>query len=738
MSSRTTRSSKRLAEGNGGIDICHDERKSVGEIVIYDAPSRSLRSDAKASLLSSSLPCSTASGSKYSSENSSIRSSRSAARRSIRVKELSEEKPSTEGKERNEKDLEEEEGGVDVEVEEETQSQGSISVEENVDFMKSSMYPKISSRVGAKFQATIPEFFDSKKHVNNDNNNNYSNKASTKSGIDKDTLFTCVWSPRVFNVSKSKQAICVSENEVNCENQVLERYLANAKLLLSKFYQNHLVKKKRSFQTEECEDFNGDACEEDTFDKSDKIDNEVAIESPRSNKRSRQRAAKLKSNGRRSPRPCEVDYKVNTSEPIVDSSFFMISSCLEDFLLELLHKSDYHPAKALHILALTTSQIDQLPEFVKVEKETSSCGMISDNRQKKRKLEKRDGTKKQESRSVQKKSKSEDKAKHRLLSSIDDQISVKQELEDNPKKNDILSDATMLWIHDVIAATFSVISRDEQVLMSNAHGKSAFNLSKILKSVPECRKQVAISYAFRFLFAASELLLLELPNKDEMTSNASDSPSQSPRNGNYNDSVSDTQGSQTDIVTRASMRIEKRQRNRNGNDIYYFPSPRDKGPYPFEEAPSKEKRRSRKKRSDLEVVERRSYKILARMRKILDILSFRQLMNSFALYGEGALSPIDMAVRLRYIFETFLQMNFPLMPKVETRISNLCIRGEEFSEDSSDENEEDVVGEYVHSKKNNKDENMSSSKYVLLTKKLHNDFLVNFFPEQISYWREML
>mmetsp|Transcript_11057 Transcript_11057/g.18063 ORF Transcript_11057/g.18063 Transcript_11057/m.18063 type:complete len:136 (+) Transcript_11057:2132-2539(+) len=134
-------------------------------------------------------------------------------------------------------------------------------------------------------------------------------------------------------------------------------------------------------------------------------------------------------------------------------------------------------------------------------------------------------------------------------------------------------------------------------------------------------------------------------------------------------------------------------------------------------------------------------------------------MNSFVLFAEGSLSHIDMAVRLRYIFETFLDMNFPLRQLCTIEGDPLSIKEKEVLVNGDGSNEEDTNGDLWDapcekiSSEGDKAESLGQTSgdlkgerggksvtpdsYISNAKKLHNDFLVNFFPYHVAYWREM-
>jgi hypothetical protein len=116
------------------------------------------------------------------------------------------------------------------------------------------------------------------------------------------------------------------------------------------------------------------------------------------------------------------------------------------------------------------------------------------------------------------------------------------------------------------------------------------------------------------------------------------------------------------------------------------------------------------------------------------------------------------AVRLRYLFETFLYMNFPLFSstfvgkgakegKVGLDVSGKYLHNDNNGDKGVDNNEgvcvigsQDRNGQNRTAKQAGAGEDgstMTPDRYVFNTKQLYNDFLVNFFPQHVSFWREM-
>lgn len=93
---------------------------------------------------------------------------------------------------------------------------------------------------------------------------------------------------------------------------------------------------------------------------------------------------------------------------------------------------------------------------------------------------------------------------------------------------------------------------------------------------------------FRFLFVSSDLLEVELPSMDGNKNgsiNANNNQNTLNRNDTSPMSGSSSSSSLTslvpsEMVTRASIRAERKLRQKASSDIYYFPSPSDKGKYP--------------------------------------------------------------------------------------------------------------------------------------------------------------
>ena len=276
------------------------------------------------------------------------------------------------------------------------------------DFMRSEHFPKICSRVGVKYQAAIPPF---EPPVT---------AASTTELTDSSpSLSACIWSlNNSFLLSsdeekdkseKSNGGMATVQDEarrttpVGAEGgQILERYLAQAKLIMSKFYQSQLngrmqrnshllspLQQRNGVSSEgECEqedreqqqqqqhqqkqpprdsdsDYDGnihsDRDDEDDRSSSDTdedYDCERETSSSRAQHQQRHKTTfhlpvEKKGRGRPRSRPVKPSnrqhmtaisprkskgMKVNPDDPVIDGSFFMITSCLEDFLLELLLK----------------------------------------------------------------------------------------------------------------------------------------------------------------------------------------------------------------------------------------------------------------------------------------------------------------------------------------------------------------------------------------------------------------
>jgi hypothetical protein len=238
---------------------------------------------------------------------------------------------------------------------------------DNDDFMKSEHFPKLCSRVGSKYQAVIP-VFDVEV-------------AKAEPPPSPQDIPVCIWSPNdaeqlCENIhSKSKEAVG-GVNEKRTDTGLLQRYLAQARLIMSKLYQTELDSHTRggsqniltrvavqsktlpdeggmsdndydrddpSPPQDTDSDFEGNLFEEDGS--SDGYVSDEKKQSSRSRRRTntttkgRRRQRRVKSTRQRMKLATEKrGQSVRTTEPIVDGSFYMISSCIEDFLLELLHK----------------------------------------------------------------------------------------------------------------------------------------------------------------------------------------------------------------------------------------------------------------------------------------------------------------------------------------------------------------------------------------------------------------
>jgi len=665
------------------------------------------------------------------------------------------------------------------------------------DFMKSEHFPKLCSRVGSKYQAVIPPF----------------NVESARAAVPPppEELPVCVWSPTCRLVLPGASLPETSEACSRKEDMLLPRYLAQSRLILSQLYQRQLhgrdcpgnrnilrcakkrdaagAEREEDEQSDTDSDFDGNFFEEGSSEEYNSEEGQ-----PVSRRRRRPRAAAVRTTSRsrggslrergvaatsnqRAKRPEPENDDANGTEAMVDGSFYMISSCIEDFLLELLHKSEYNPAKALHFLALITAPLCSTEDGGATTVQSSSPGnSVADDactgngsRKKRNGASYDDGSVDGGSSSKRSKTSSPDDESRGVST-------TKSSSEDGvlPETVRVVED-TLQWVRDVVDSAFCLLSKDEQVVLGQAHAKHSYNLNKIIKCMSSDKRRVAINYAFRFLFVASDLMQVELPSEETHVSvgagagnggevspgsQHSSSSSSSPRSSTVTAAGGSASGGSSEMVTRASIRIERKQKIKAENDIYYFPPPNDKGRYPVETTSlSRDKRTARKINTETAATERNAFAFLRRLRGVFDNLSFRQFMNSFVLFAEGSLSHIDMAVRLRYIFETFLDMNFPLRQLCTIEGDPLSIKEKEVLVNGDGSNEEDTNGDLWDapcekiSSEGDKAESLGQTSgdlkgerggksvtpdsYISNAKKLHNDFLVNFFPYHVAYWREM-
>jgi hypothetical protein len=123
----------------------------------------------------------------------------------------------------------------------------------------------------------------------------------------------------------------------------------------------------------------------------------------------------------------------------------------------------------------------------------------------------------------------------------------------------------------------------------------------------------------RFLFVASDILQVELPSEEEIGNadgeggeSSPSSQNSSPRSSTGNTALNTNLGA-TEMVTRASMRLERKQKNKMESDIYYFPSPNEKGRYPMESSyHSRDVRGAKKAYIETIMTEQRALKLLIR------------------------------------------------------------------------------------------------------------------------------
>ena len=105
-------------------------------------------------------------------------------------------------------------------------------------------------------------------------------------------------------------------------------------------------------------------------------------------------------------------------------------------------------------------------------------------------------------------------------------------------------------------------------------------------------------------------------------------------------------------------------------------------------------------------------------------------------------------IRIRHIFEMFLKMNFPLLSssreatetakkyevnRVGDNFGELVDNGDVIPQDISIDIVDGNVGDTVSSRILED----TAEVYIFKSKRLHNDFLVNFFPLHLTYWRVM-
>ena len=261
-----------------------------------------------------------------------------------------------------------EESEKDVIIENDKKSRVEKNVSEGEGkFMKSESYPRISSRVGARYQAVVPPY-----------------EIADKSGKDSSSTGSpCAWSPQAFQsfckdeVKNGNLDLCEGEDtaedkrpnkfQVDFGRDILERYLAQSTLMISNFYQNHLpaggedglnniltemlcrsngdIIDELSDDNKSCEDNDSDfeASGEDSSESEG--DDELHLLLRRSKKpnagRKRKRIRRSETKGKhRARRATRGVFKITkrSNASIIDGSFCMVSSCIEDFLLELLHR----------------------------------------------------------------------------------------------------------------------------------------------------------------------------------------------------------------------------------------------------------------------------------------------------------------------------------------------------------------------------------------------------------------
>lgn len=216
------------------------------------------------------------------------------------------------------------------------------------EFMRSEHFPKICSRVGAKYQAHVPSFNDGEE-----------NSGGGEAGDPTAVVTNCVWSP--VKCCAAHENSLLSDGASACETMgndragsssvILERYLAQAKLIMCQFYQSQLnsnhhhgganilgglsprltgengsgAAQKDGESGSDVDGENGAASEDVCSD-----DCRVAERKKRNQKGSSRKRVKDKDRDR--------DRAVRGGGAVLDGSFFMISSCVEDVLLELLHR----------------------------------------------------------------------------------------------------------------------------------------------------------------------------------------------------------------------------------------------------------------------------------------------------------------------------------------------------------------------------------------------------------------
>ena len=66
----------------------------------------------------------------------------------------------------------------------------------------------------------------------------------------------------------------------------------------------------------------------------------------------------------------------------------------------------------------------------------------------------------------------------------------------------------------------------------------------------------------------------------------------------------------TEIVTRTSARLERRQKSKSGDNIYYFPSPNDKGRYPSDMSYTAEGEKDKRSSTSAVEIEKKAFEIL--------------------------------------------------------------------------------------------------------------------------------
>jgi hypothetical protein len=330
-------------------------------------------------------------------------STRTSARRSQRTNtcKQEEEEEEEEEEEKNRTTIEQEDESNSSNIEVEKNGPKPIVVVENKnhdedDFMRSEQhFPKICSRVGAKYQAVVPAFDAAAA------GGAVGGAAGAAGGGGSAALkegtqcaAACVWSPH-HSIDFHDAGKCPEEEhggggggeEESCE--LLERYLAQAKLIMSNFYRSQLNShnyrgsnilsnlptrgkggvfdtkgpKSGSDSSDMQRDSGSEFDENDALDGGDSSSDEhlsdcdqqqppPSSSSSRTSRKTPPRPGAEKKRGRprvsrgRSSKqqgltaaaPSNGLAAVDPSAPVIDCSFFMISSCLEDFLLELLHK----------------------------------------------------------------------------------------------------------------------------------------------------------------------------------------------------------------------------------------------------------------------------------------------------------------------------------------------------------------------------------------------------------------